>query len=222
MYSSGTTSNKTENEDDADDTDDTDDTDEDNDTDEEEDEDEKSITQNPDTEKMVLFCSDEDALFHFDPLESIKKSVNQSGLSEKIRAEVIDALPDELDDAITALRTAYRAIFVLYCMGIALAFLSMLFSLLGIFFTRRIYLLINAALANLAFLSLGIASAVVTAIVIQGEKAVNKFGESVGIVAFRGNKFLGITWSATLLMLIAFGVWLVHILKLKRQVAKMG
>lgn len=233
MYSNGPETDKTDAEDDTendteDDTDDDtdkdtdDDTDETDDTDEEEEVEEIDIRKNSGVERKVLFCSDKDALYHFDPLESIKKSVNEAGLGEKISAEVIDALPDELDDAMTALRSAYRAIFVLYCMGIALAFLSMLFSLLGIFFTKRIYLLVNAALANLAFLSLGIASAVVTAIIIQGEKAVNKFGASVGIVALRGNKFLGITWAATLLMLVAFGVWLVHILKLKRQVAKMG
>ena len=218
MYFSELTANET---DDADDRDDSDDSDVTDDTDDE-DKDKVADADASDVERKVSFCSDEDAFYHFDPLESIKKSINQAGLGDKISAEVIDALPDALDDAVTALRTAYRAIFVLYCMGIALAFLSMFFSLLGIFLAKRMYVLINAALANLAFLSLGIASAIVTAVVVQGADAVNKFGADVGIVAERGNKFLGLTWAATLLMLVAFGVWLVHVFRSKRQIAKMG
>ena len=208
--------------DDSEDSDDTEDEDDASDDDEADEADEADDSEDPNASKDVSFCSEEDAFYHFDPLESIKKSIERAGLSDTISAQVVDALPDALDDAITALRTAYRVIFVLYCMGIALAFLSMVFSLLGIFVTKRMYVLINAALANLACLSLGIASAVVTAVVVEGAKAVNKFGEDVGIVAERGDKFLGLTWAATLLMLVAFAVWLVHVFRSKKQVAKMG
>ena len=224
MYTSELATDETDEEDDENPSDSEDDSDDSDDSDEasDDDDDEANNTDDPDASRDVSFCSDKDALYHFDPLESIKKSIEQAGLGDTISAQVIDALPDALDDAITALRAAYRAIFVLYCMGIALAFLSMVFSLVSIFAAKRVYVLINAALANLACLSLGIASAIVTAVVVEGASAVNKFGEDVGIVAERGDKFLGLTWAATLLMLVAFAVWLVHVFRSKRQMVKVG
>ena len=92
----------------------------------------------------------------------------------------------------------------------------------GLLVDKRPLILANAVVASVAFFSLGIASAVVTAVIVQGTDAVNKFGNEVGIEAQQGNKFLGITWAATLLMMVAFLIWFVRFYLLKRQLSKMG
>lgn len=61
---------------------------------------------------------------------------------------------------------------------------------------------------QLAFFTLGIASAISTAIIVKAVDTVNKYGADIGIAAYKGNTFLGMTWAATALMLLASVVWL--------------
>ncbi len=61
----------------------------------------------------------------------------------------------------------------------------------------------TALFALLAFVTSGIAAGGVTAIVVKGVDVINKYGDGLGIVAYRGNKFLGITWAATACAFIA-------------------
>lgn len=56
---------------------------------------------------------------------------------------------------------------------------------------------------QLAFLTLGIASAIATAVIVKAVNAVNKYGKGIGIAATMGGKFLGMTWAATGVMLLA-------------------
>jgi hypothetical protein len=57
--------------------------------------------------------------------------------------------------------------------------------------------------SQLAFLAIGIASAIATAVIVKAVHAVNKYGDDIGIAAYKGVKFLGMTWAATAVMLLA-------------------
>lgn len=61
----------------------------------------------------------------------------------------------------------------------------------------------DECLLQLAFLSIGIASGIATAIIVKATNTINKYGEDIGIAAYKGGRFLGMTWAATALMLLA-------------------
>ena len=61
----------------------------------------------------------------------------------------------------------------------------------------------------MAFLSLGIASAIVTATSVKVVDAINQYGSDIGIAAYQGSTFLGMTWAATILMLMGAVGWLI-------------
>lgn len=52
-----------------------------------------------------------------------------------------------------------------------------------------------------------IASAIATAIINRVVDAVNIYGNEVGVLAYRGTTFIGMTWAATLLVLLSGVVW---------------
>ena len=62
-------------------------------------------------------------------------------------------------------------------------------------------------MTQLGFLALGIASAIVTVIMYKVTNAVNDHGNDVGVAAKKGTTFLGMTWAATILMLLAAFAW---------------
>ena len=55
----------------------------------------------------------------------------------------------------------------------------------------------------MGFLTLGIASAISTSIMVKVVNAVNKYGDGIGLAATKGSTFLGLTWGATAAMLLA-------------------
>ena len=61
---------------------------------------------------------------------------------------------------------------------------------------------------QLAFLTLVITSIISTVIITKIVNAVNKYGAEIGIAAYKGSTFLGMTWAATALMLLASVVWI--------------
>ncbi|KAF2436564.1 hypothetical protein EJ08DRAFT_644895 [Tothia fuscella] len=154
-------------------------------------------------ERNVTYCSNRTAMFAFDPKASLQKSLNETGLGV-----TLDQLnwPKALDDGIRALRTAFKAAFVLYCMGVGFIFVTLVACL---FWTSacsdggRGTALLEIILASLAFITLGIASAVMTAIGVKGNTIIDKYGKSIGVSADRGNGFMGLTWAATGLMVLA-------------------
>ncbi|KAF2836544.1 hypothetical protein M501DRAFT_1025974 [Patellaria atrata CBS 101060] len=162
-------------------------------------------TTNP--KKHVEDCSDRRAMYHFNPTEILQQSLDDSGVPitlEDLR------WPDAIQNGLDGLRIAGRAAFVLYCIGIGLSILTLITSVLGLLFSGRATALLNAALALLAFLAFGIASGIVTAVVVKGSNIINKYGDDIGIEAKRGNKFLGLTWGATAAMLICCVWWMVE------------
>lgn len=56
-------------------------------------------------------------------------------------------------------------------------------------------------------MALGIASTIASAVMAKVVDEVNKHGNRIGIAATKGTTFLGMTWAATILMLIAALAW---------------
>lgn len=112
-----------------------------------------------------------------------------------------------MNDGLAALRVAQRAAFVLYCIALGTIFLATLLSLLSTFFSGRLSAFVDILISSLAFLSLGIASAVATAVAVKAADAVNEHGAQVGVSARKGAKFLVLTWVATGLCFLMMCVW---------------
>lgn len=136
-------------------------------------------------------------MFAFDPTAALQRSLNESGV--KITLEDLN-WPEDLEKGISALRVAMKASFVLYCMGIAFCFLAALASTFWVSSGGRATATLVIVLAVLTFLTLGIASAITTAVAV---KVIDKYGKPIGMSADRGNGFLGLTWAATALMFVS-------------------
>lgn len=155
--------------------------------------------------KNVTHCSNKTAMAHFDPAKEISQELNEStnGFIDLSSVQ----WPDDIQDALNALKVAQKAVFVLYCLAIGFIFLAMVASAMGIFFNGWMSALINIAGDVLAFLTIMIASALVTFIAQRATQFINKHGDEIGVRASRGNKFLALTWSTTGLMFLAALVW---------------
>lgn len=119
-----------------------------------------------------------------------------------------------------------KAMFVLYCIGIAFAGLAFLGAIAAFFTDGRVEAVVDAMLCfvsvvlplvwwcfandlQLAFLALAIASAIASALIVKAVNAINYYGNDVGIAAYKGSSFLALTWVATVLMFLAAVGWLV-------------
>ncbi|KIW38544.1 uncharacterized protein PV06_09500 [Exophiala oligosperma] len=145
----------------------------------------------------ITECSNRTVGFHFEPTKIV-----QEHLPDGITLDDIH-WPDEITDSEKAVRVASVAMTALYIIGIAFAGIAVLGALAGIFVDGRLSAMVNFLIDVLAFLSIGIASAIATAVIVKAVHAVNKHGHDIGIAADKGGKFLGMTWAATAVMLLA-------------------
>jgi len=151
----------------------------------------------------VTSCSKPKGMYSFDPTAILQKELKKGVSLKDIK------WPDAIQDGLRALSTAARAMFVMYMIGIATVGLMILTSLAGLSGSRLLSI-VNFLLGNLAFLSLGIASAIATAIAIKSSNVINKYGADIGIAAYKGGKYLAMTWAATALAFIAALAWVVE------------
>ena len=142
--------------------------------------------------KNVTSCSNKTAMYHFDPKDTLAEELknNTDGAIDLTDLK----WPEEIDDAMNALKMAFNATFVLYCIAIGLIFLGLIGAVFGIFSTGRMGAVVNGLIEFLAFLSIMIASALVTTIAVKATHAINKYGDVVSIQATKGNRFLALTW----------------------------
>ena len=155
--------------------------------------------------KNVTACSNRTAMYNFDPGQMLQRELNTSGHGNINLTDL--GWPSEVDSAIHALEIASNAMFVLYCIGIAFAFLALLSALISIFFAGRLSAFVNIGIDLIAFLAVGIASALATAIAVKAADVVNDKGERVGISAQKGTRFMVLTWVATACLFVASLVW---------------
>ena len=155
--------------------------------------------------KNVTSCSNKTAMYNFDPRKTLQKELNNSGHGNINLTEL--HWPDAVDSGLHALKIAQRAVFILYCIAIAMIGFAMILALASIFFEGRLSAFVNVLVDWLAFLAIGLASAIVTAVIVKATDVINKHGNDVGISAAKGTKFLILTWVATALMLVASMAW---------------
>lgn len=147
--------------------------------------------------KNTTYCSSRNALFHFNVTEVV-----ESALPDRINLTDIN-WPNAVTDAQNAIRTASIAAVVLYIIGIALTGIALLGAVFGFFTNGRLSACLNVILDFLAFIALVVGSALATVVMLKAVEALNKYGNDIGVSATRGNLFLGMTWAAVGLMLVA-------------------
>lgn len=161
-----------------------------------------------DISKNVTGCSQSKAMYKFDPTRIVEEALNKSTGMEV----TLDDLnwPEDIQTGIAALNALMAAMFVLYVIAIVFIFLALVAAIFAVVTSGRLSACLNFLIATLAFLAIGLASALVTAVVVKGAGVINKYGNDVGIVASWGGKFLALTWAATGLMLVVLIAWIVE------------
>jgi len=161
-----------------------------------------------DIHKNLTGCSNRTAMFWFNPNEILENALNESGVDV-----TLDDLewPADIQRGLDALRVIWKVAFVLYCIAIALIGIALIAALPAIFASGRLAACLNLMIAILAFIAIGLASALTTAVIVKGADVVNQYGDDVGVQAHKGGKFLAITWAATGLMLVVLVLWSVEI-----------
>ncbi|EXJ80026.1 hypothetical protein A1O3_08312 [Capronia epimyces CBS 606.96] len=145
----------------------------------------------------ITACSNRSTVFHFDPSKVIQKKLPDGITLEDIH------WPTTIEDTEHDLKIVSTTMVVFYIIGIAFAGIAILTALWGIWAGSRLSAVVNFFIDVLAFVTLGIASAIATAIIVKAVEVINKYGDDIGIAAYRGSRFLGMTWGATAVMLLA-------------------
>lgn len=125
--------------------------------------------------------------------------------------------PDTIQEGINDLNAALGATFVLYCIGIATAGLAMITAFIAIFSASRLIAFGNFGIAFISFFTLAIGSIIVTVVESKMSSLINKDGNKIGLYAYKGGKYLALTWSATAVMLLASVAWTVEFCVHRRQ-----
>ena len=159
-----------------------------------------------DISKNVTRCSNRTAMYDLDIQQILQQELDEGGTG----IDLSDLnWPDDIQKGLDVLRTAAKATFVLYCIAIGFIGLALIAAVVSLFLAGRLSAFINLILDWLAFIVLGIASAIATAISVKGANTINKYGDDIGVSASKGTKFLIITWVATGLLLVSSMIWCV-------------
>ena len=67
-----------------------------------------------------------------------------------------------------------------------------------------------------------IASVISTAVINQVVDSVNTYGNDVGVAAYKGTTFIGMTWAADILLLLTGFAWIFEFLKGRREMMVYG
>ncbi|RDW58121.1 hypothetical protein BP6252_13532 [Coleophoma cylindrospora] len=155
--------------------------------------------------KNTTECSNQTAMYHFNLTQTLNDQLHRGGLN--LNLSDIN-WPSEIQDSIDAANTAMDATFILFMIGIGAAGVSILAGLVAFLVSgSRLLAFGNWGLTTISFTALLITAIILT--VVQGKfvHAINKNGNDIGIYAYRGTKYLIITWIAPALMFLASLVW---------------
>ncbi len=141
---------------------------------------------------------------HFDISKQLNKELEIGPLH--LNLSDID-WPSDIQDGLNDLNTAIDATFVLYAIGIVAFFLH----------GSRLISFGNWGLASISFLALLIASIIITVIQSKATKLINKYGNDIGVYAYKGEKYLVLTWVAVAVMFLAMLAWVAEFCVGKRN-----
>lgn len=149
----------------------------------------------------IISCTTPAFPFSFDPITIIETDLLQGITLAQLGFDTGNA-----EKTINALRAAYKAMNIMYLVGTVLCALLVLTSLCG-FIASRLLEALNQLVAILAFISLGAASAIATAIAVIVKKVFNENAKVINVFAENSRAFLGMTWGAVVGVLIVMMMW---------------
>jgi hypothetical protein len=167
-----------------------------------------------DIKKNTTQCAKSRAMYKFDPTMIIQEALNKTGVDVTLKDL---NWPEDIQKGIDALNALMAAMFILYVVAICLIFVAFVAAIFAVVASGRLSACVNFLIATLAFLAIGLASALVTAVMVKGTHIINDKGKDIGLVAYKGGKFLALTWAATGLMLIVLLAWIVEFCVGRRQ-----
>lgn len=145
---------------------------------------------------------------HFDISTVLSKELEVGPLH--INLSDID-WPSDIQNGLNALNTAFDATFILYAIGIAAAGCAIIAALVALFLNgSRLISFGNWGLASLSFAAFLIASIIVTIVQDKATHIINKYGNEIGVYAYKGVKYLTLTWVAVAVMFLAAAAWVVE------------
>jgi len=158
--------------------------------------------------KNVTHCTNQTAMYKFDISSQIEKELSIGKYN--ISLEDI-GWPDAIQDGLNTLNVAMDATFVLYAIAIAAAGCAIIASVIAFFLHgSRLISLGNWGLASLSFVTFLIASIIVTVVQNKASHILNKYGNDIGLYAYKGGKYLIITWVTVAVMFLASAAWVVE------------
>jgi hypothetical protein len=156
----------------------------------------------------VTSCTNQTAMYHFDISNTLNEQLSVGPL--QLNLSDID-WPSELQKGLNDLNTALDAVFITYAIGIAAAGVAVLACLVAFFLNgSRLVSFGNWGLSFISFLSLLLASVLITVVQGKAAKDINKYGNEIGVYAYKGTSFLILTWVAVAVMFLATCVWVVE------------
>jgi len=151
----------------------------------------------------VTYCSPIDGLYAFNPVDIFK--------TELISNYTINDLgiPTDVEDGAKALALAYKVMFICYVIGVALSGICVLLGLTVGWLETRVVAGIVGLLSILTAFALAVGAGIATVISIKLKDVFNEFmGSKVNVwVDNDGGRFLGLSWAAVLVMVLAMIYW---------------
>ena len=170
--------------------------------------------------RNVTHCGNNNGLKPFNLTQKLEQELtSKTGLN--ITLEEIN-WPQSITDGFAAIRKGLIAVYVLYDITIAFTAAALAVSLVGLFSHNRGLTVVNNVMIWFAAVISLIVSALVTTAITKGTNAINDNDEAraINVTASRGDKFLGLTWPATILLWIAGLVWVYECVVDRRHVKK--
>lgn len=159
----------------------------------------------PNSYKDIVYCAARTSMYDFNLTAILAQELAKGGSGVTL-SEL--NWPTSIQSGIDELGSEMDAAFVLYCIGIALSILVMFGGIVGILAWGDLRVVHpNMWLSFFAFLSLDLASGLATNFASRVTNLINVDGSSIGVTAALGSKFLAMTWSATVIMLLCCFAW---------------
>ncbi|KAJ5666934.1 hypothetical protein N7462_011343, partial [Penicillium macrosclerotiorum] len=143
--------------------------------------------------RNVTGCSNRTILFSFDPTDAWPREISHGSTLE---------WPRVISDDFHAFRMTSRVMAVLYIIGVGAVGMVLLLKSASLLLPRMQYGIFEFGLLVLGSLSISIASIIATVLAFEFVALVNAHGDGSNVSARYGEKFLGMTWASTGLLLI--------------------
>jgi hypothetical protein len=121
--------------------------------------------------------------------------------------------PSDIQSGLDGLSMTIDALFVFYVIGTAATILTIFMGLIALFYSPSQLISFSSLwLASLSFLSLLNASLMITIVQTKAVDFINKYGNDIGVYAYKGRKYMALTWAAVAVMFLARTAWAVEII----------